>query len=90
MRKPCLPRPCQGELFSPPAQLPELSTDVRQKMIRFLARMLKEHWLRRSAFERQLATNSKELKPHYPIGFAGWACRASGCHSSVSMTHRFL
>ena len=49
MPKPCLPRPCQSELFSPLAKLPELPTDVRQKMIRLIARMLHEHWLRRSA-----------------------------------------
>jgi hypothetical protein len=49
MRKPCLPRPRQGELFSPPAKLPELPTDVRQKMVRLLARMLNEHCLHRSA-----------------------------------------
>ena len=42
-------------------------------------------------FERQLATNSKELKPRYPgIGFAGCVSRASGRHRSVSVTHRFL
>jgi hypothetical protein len=33
----------QGKLFSPPAKLPELPAEVRQKMIRLLARMLKEH-----------------------------------------------
>ena len=49
MRKPCLARLRQGELFSPPAKLPELPTDVRQKMVRLLARMLNEHWLHRSA-----------------------------------------
>ncbi len=49
MRKPCLPKPRQGELFSPPAKLPELPTEVQQKMVRLLARMLNEHWLRRSA-----------------------------------------
>ena len=49
MRKPCLPRPCQGELFSVPAKLPEFPTEVQQKMVRLLARMLNEHWLRRSA-----------------------------------------
>ena len=31
MRKPCLPRNRQGELFSLPAKLPELPTEVRQK-----------------------------------------------------------
>jgi hypothetical protein len=49
IRKPCLPRPRQGELFSLPAKLPELPTDVRQKMVRLLARMLNEHWFHRSA-----------------------------------------
>ena len=49
MRKPCLPRPRQGELFSLPAKLLELPTDVRQKMVRLLARMLNEHWFHRSA-----------------------------------------
>ena len=49
MRKPCLSRSRQGELFSLPAKLPELPTDVRQKMARLLARMLNEHWLHRSA-----------------------------------------
>lgn len=39
----------QGELFSLPAKLPESPTDVRQKMVRLLARMLNEHWLCRSA-----------------------------------------
>ena len=48
MRKPCLPRNHQGELFSLPAKLPELPTEVRQKMVRLLARLLNEHWLRRS------------------------------------------
>ena len=48
MRKPCLPRNRQGELFSLPAKLPELPAEVRQKMVRLLARMLNEHWLRRS------------------------------------------
>ena len=48
MRKPCLPKNRQGELFSLPAKLPELPTEVRQKMVRLLARMLNEHWLHRS------------------------------------------
>ena len=48
MRKPCLPRNRQGELFSLPAKLPELPVEVRQKTVRLLARMLNEHWLRRS------------------------------------------
>ena len=44
MRKPCLPRPRQGELFSLPEKLPELPTEVRPEMVRLLARMLNEHW----------------------------------------------
>jgi len=47
MRKPCLPR--QGELFSVPAKLPELPAEVRQKVIRLLARMLNEHCLHLAA-----------------------------------------
>ena len=49
MRKPCLSRNRQGELFSVPAKLPELPAEVRQKMVRLLARMLNEHWLHGSA-----------------------------------------
>ena len=49
MRKPCLPRAPQGELFSLPAKVPELPAEVRQKMVRLLARMLNEHWLHGSA-----------------------------------------
>ena len=49
MRKPCLRRNRQGELFSLPTKLPELPAEVRQKMVRLLARMLNEHWLRCSA-----------------------------------------
>jgi hypothetical protein len=48
MGKPCLLRNRQGELFSLPAELPELPAEVRQKMVRLLARMLNEHWLHRS------------------------------------------
>jgi len=36
-------RPSQGELFSPPAKLPQLPADVEQRMVRLLARMLNEH-----------------------------------------------
>ena len=36
-------RPRQGELFSPPAKLPQLPADVQQLMVRLLARMLNEH-----------------------------------------------
>jgi hypothetical protein len=49
MRKPCLCKDRQGELFSLPAKLPELPVEVRLKMVRLLARMLNEHWFRRSA-----------------------------------------
>lgn len=49
MRKLCLSRNRQGELFSLPTKLPELPAEVRQKMLRLLARMLNEHWLHRSA-----------------------------------------
>ncbi len=49
MRKPCLPRNRQGELFSLSGKLPELPAEVRQKMVRLLAWMLSEHWLHRSA-----------------------------------------
>jgi hypothetical protein len=64
MRKPLLSRTRQGELFYPPAKLPELPAEVRQKklpelpaevrqkMIRLLARMLNEHWLHRSMTAR--------------------------------------
>jgi hypothetical protein len=48
MRKPCLSKNRQGELFSLPAKLPQLPAEVRQKMVRLLARMLNEHWLHRS------------------------------------------
>ena len=53
MRKSLLSRTRQGELFSPPARLPELPPEVRQKMSRLLARMLNEHWLHRSLVVRQ-------------------------------------
>ncbi len=49
MHKPCLSRNRRGDLFSLPAKLPELPAEVRQKMVRLLARMLNEHWLRRCA-----------------------------------------
>lgn len=47
MRKPCLSQTRQGELFSLPAKLSELPAEERQKMLRLLAKMLNEHWLRR-------------------------------------------
>ncbi len=43
MRKPTLSRSRQGKLFSPPVKLPELPAEVRQKMVRLLARMLNEY-----------------------------------------------
>ena len=43
MRRPILSRTRQGELFSSPAKLPALPAEVRQKMVRLLARMLKEY-----------------------------------------------
>jgi hypothetical protein len=33
----------QGELFSPPAKLPQLPPDAHRKMVRLMARMLNEH-----------------------------------------------
>ena len=52
MRRPTLSRTRQGELFSPPAKLPELPAEVRQKMVRLLARMLNEYLLHRSTVAR--------------------------------------
>ena len=52
MRRPSLSRTRQGELFSPPAKLPELPAEVRQKMVRLLARMLNEYLLHRSTVAR--------------------------------------
>jgi hypothetical protein len=52
MRRPTLSRTRQGELFSPPAKLPELPAEVRQKMARLLARMLNEYLLYRSTLAR--------------------------------------
>jgi len=43
MRTSSWSRPRQGELFSPPAKLPQLPADVQQRMVRLLARMLNEH-----------------------------------------------
>lgn len=53
MRKPLLPRPNQGELFSQPEAIPELPAEVRQKATRLLARMLNEYWLHRSPLVRE-------------------------------------
>ena len=52
MRKPTLSRSRQGKLFSPPAKLPELPAEVRQKMVRLLARMLNEYLLHSSTVAR--------------------------------------
>jgi hypothetical protein len=52
MRIPLLSKARQGELFSPPAKLPELPAEVRQKMVRLLARMLNECLLHRSTIAR--------------------------------------
>ena len=43
MRRTFLSRTHQGKLFSPPAKLPELPAEVRQKMARLLAKMLNEY-----------------------------------------------
>lgn len=45
--------PRQGELFSPPAQLPQLPADVQQRMVRLLARMLNEHLNRQSRVQAE-------------------------------------
>ena len=52
MRRPSLSRTHQGELFSPPAKLPELPAEVRPKMTRLLAKMLSEHLLNRFLLAR--------------------------------------
>jgi hypothetical protein len=52
MHKPLLSRTRQGDLFSLPAKLPELPAEVRQKMVRLLARMLNEHLLHHSTVVR--------------------------------------
>jgi hypothetical protein len=33
----------QGELFSPPEQLPQVSPEAHQRMVLLLARMIREH-----------------------------------------------
>ena len=53
MRRPNLSRTRQGELFSPPAKLPELPAEVRQKMARLLARMLEEYFQQHPTVARQ-------------------------------------
>lgn len=57
MRTPLRSRPNQGELFSPPAKLPQLPPDTHQKMVRLLARMLNQHLLRRPPASRMEADN---------------------------------
>jgi len=36
-------RVSQGDLFSPPAKLPQLPPEAHQRMVRLLARMMNEH-----------------------------------------------
>jgi hypothetical protein len=36
-------RAIQGELFSPPVELPQLPPEAYQRMVRLLARMMNEH-----------------------------------------------
>lgn len=52
MHTPLRSRANQGELFSPPAKLPQLPSEAHQKMVRLLARMINEHLLRRSSATR--------------------------------------
>ena len=47
MPTPLRSRASQGELFSPPAKLPQLPPETHQKVVRLLARILNEHLLRR-------------------------------------------
>lgn len=42
-----------GDLFCPPAELPELPAEVLQTMTRLLAQMLDEHWRNLSTVARQ-------------------------------------
>ena len=44
----------QGELFSPPAKLPQLPPEAHRKMVRLMARMLNEHLLRRPSPAREV------------------------------------
>jgi hypothetical protein len=46
--------PRQGELFSPPTKLPQLSPEVQQRMVRLLARMLNEHLNRQLRFQAEV------------------------------------
>ena len=39
----------QGELFTPPAKLPQLPQEAQGKMVRLLARMLNEYLLNQSS-----------------------------------------
>jgi hypothetical protein len=43
MRKPLTPRVTQLELFQPPRQSPELPREVKQRMVKLLARLLREY-----------------------------------------------
>jgi hypothetical protein len=43
MRRSSWSCPRQGQLFAPPAKLPQLPAEVQQRMVRLLARMLNEH-----------------------------------------------
>lgn len=36
-------QPVQGELFSPPAKLPQMSPEVWQRIVQLLARMINDH-----------------------------------------------
>jgi hypothetical protein len=40
------PKGTQIELFKPPRQVPQVPAEVRQKMIRLLARLLQQHLAR--------------------------------------------
>ena len=46
-------RVSQGELFSPPAKLPQLPIEAHQRMVRLLARMMNEHLETHSGVTRQ-------------------------------------
>ncbi len=43
MRKRSKPRCTQFELFEPPRQRPNLSQEIRQKLIRLVARMMRQY-----------------------------------------------
>jgi hypothetical protein len=54
MKKQSKPRVAQMKLFQAPQEVPELPREVRQKMMRLLARMLRGH------ATRVLASSGKE------------------------------